>query len=231
MKDIQGKGKFYPQQQSEITGAKKRNILSQTCRIVYPVPKRTPEEYELLLETGEYYPLTLEELVKLSRELKESEISVLFYLRTMNYEGKPLTVPVAKIASDLELHPHTVNNALKVLSQKELLPEWCKNNFTFRDSQNNIETKIRDRMKEELGGAVEVVTPVGRIDLLTATEIIEIKRINDWKEALGQLLAYSPSFPQHTKRIHLFGKSDLAKLTAARTTCKEFNITVTFEEV
>lgn len=32
-------------------------------------------------------------------------------------------------------------------------------------------------------------------------------------------------------RIHLFGRSDLAKLALAQATCLEFRITVTFEEV
>lgn len=88
----------------------------------------------------------------------------------------------------------------------------------------------RNAVYEAISVPVEVTTTVGRIDLLTATEIIEIKEINEWKEALGKLLAYSSFFPQHNKRIHLFGRPDLSKLTIARATCKEFNITVTFEE-
>lgn len=197
-------------------------------RIIYPLPRRTQEEHELILKTGEYYPITTEELVKLFRELTGSEIGVLFYLRTINYEGKPLVAPVAKIASDLEITKRAVNMSLKTLSEKGLLPSWLIYNTS---AKNNTELTIRDRMKEELSGAVEVVIPVGRIDLLTDTEIIEIKDINDWKEALGKLLAYSPFFPKHAKRIHLFGKSDLAKLTLAQATCSQFDITVTFEEV
>jgi hypothetical protein len=91
--------------------------------------------------------------------------------------------------------------------------------------------QIQQRLKLELGGQVGVVTAVGRIDVLTDTELIEIKDIQDWKNALGQILAYSSFFSGHSKRIHLFGQSDLAKLALAQATCSEFDITVTFEEV
>ena len=76
-----------------------------------------------------------------------------------------------------------------------------------------------------------VITAVGRIDLLTESEVIEIKNIDDWKEVLGKILAYSAFFPTHAKRVHLFGKLDLGKLSLAKSTCFEFDITVTFEEV
>jgi hypothetical protein len=99
------------------------------------------------------------------------------------------------------------------------------------DQKNDIEHQICDRLKLELGGEVEVITAVGRIDLLTAFEVIEIKNINNWKEALGKILAYSAFFPEHSKRIHLFGCRDCAKLALAQATCSEFEITVTFEEV
>lgn len=135
---------------------------------------------------------------------------------------------VSEITEELEMSRASYFRALKVLHEEELLPEWCKKYYT---SKNNVETKIRDRVKEELNGAVEVITAVGRVDLLTATEVIEIKEINDWKGALGQILAYSSFFPEHSKRIHLFGRLDLSKLATARATVAEFNITVTFEEV
>ncbi|WP_211178416.1 MULTISPECIES: hypothetical protein [Brasilonema] len=57
------------------------------------------------------------------------------------------------------------------------------------------------------------------------------KDISDWKEALDKILAYSAFFPEHSKRIHLFGRTDLAKLALASATCEEFNVVVTFEEV
>lgn len=117
---------------------------------------------------------------------------------------------------------------MRKLRTAGLLPKW----FAFKKTDcADIERRIRDRMKAELAEEVEVVTAVGRIDLLTATEVIEIKNISDWKEALGKILAYSAFFAEHSKRIHLFGRPELAKLALAQATCSEFGITVTFEEV
>lgn len=48
-------------------------------------------------------------------------------------------------------------------------------------------------------------TPAGIIDILTATELIEVKDWVAWKSALGQVLAYARFFPNHQKSIYFFG--------------------------
>ena len=88
---------------------------------------------------------------------------------------------------------------------------------------------VRDRLMSLIGGQPEVSTPVGRIDLLTDTEIIEVKRVADWKSAMGQVLAYANFYPQHAKRIHLFGEE--APTTDAIAICSQLGIAVTFEGV
>ena len=60
------------------------------------------------------------------------------------------------------------------------------------------------KLHDQLGGKIEVETESGFIDLLTDTEIIEIKKGKNWKQAIGQILIYSSYYPKHTKRIHLF---------------------------
>ncbi|MEA5507972.1 hypothetical protein VB735_33795 [Halotia wernerae UHCC 0503] len=177
---------------------------------------------------GKFYPLQHEEWLRACRELKPAEVEVLYYLNTINPCSESISIPYGIIASDLERNKSTVSRAIQALKEKNWLPDWFE--VQFRE-QNNIETTIRDRLQTELGGQTEVVTAVGRIDLLTASEVIEIKNINDWKEALGKILAYSAFFTEHSKRIHLFGRSDLTKLVLAQATCSEFDITVTFEEV
>lgn len=94
---------------------------------------------------------------------------------------------------------------------------------------NKAEKIIRDRLMSVIGGQPEVSTPVGRIDLLTDSEIIEVKRVADWKSAMRQVLAYASFYPQHIKRIHLFGKEAPTADTVA--ICKQMGIVVTFEEV
>jgi hypothetical protein len=98
------------------------------------------------------------------------------------------------------------------------------------NSREGVEFTIQKRMQAELGGKMEAYTPIGRVDLVTATEIIEIKKIEDWKEALGQVIAKAQTFPQHSKRIHLFGASSqsLKKITVH---CQVLDVLVTFEKI
>ncbi|MGB7275927.1 MAG: hypothetical protein WBC69_21745 [Geitlerinemataceae cyanobacterium] len=102
--------------------------------------------------------------------------------------------------------------------------------YGLKSNKNCTESQIRDRLKSQLGGLPEVKTPAGRIDLLTETEIIEVKRVGDWKSALGQLLVYSGFYPEHRKRLHLFGReSDEQKIATIANSCLSFDVTVSFE--
>jgi hypothetical protein len=95
-----------------------------------------------------------------------------------------------------------------------------------------LESIVRDRLQQQIGGESEVVTPIGRIDLLTVDELIEVKFAPDWKEAMGQVLAYGAFFPSHQKRLHLFHpkNNNLSCLTEAQRICSELDILVTTEE-
>lgn len=75
------------------------------------------------------------------------------------------------------------------------------------------ESVIRDKLAAKLKNATtEVICNAGKIDILTDTEIIEVKNVNKWKSAIGQVLVYGLYYPSKTKRIHLFGKiTDSAK--------------------
>jgi len=57
----------------------------------------------------------------------------------------------------------------------------------------------------------EVVTEVGRIDLLTEDFLIEIKKYSDWKHGIGQLNAYSIFYPTRKKVLILFSDSPKSK--------------------
>jgi DNA-binding MarR family transcriptional regulator len=182
---------------------------------------------------GKFYPLQHEEWLRACRELKPAQKDLLYYIRTLDPYNQGVEINCANIARSLStseraVHRQTISRALKELVAKGYLPDTY---LFISTPADDTERRIRDRLKVELGGEIEVATAVGRIDLLTATEVIEIKNINDWKEALGKLLAYSAFFPEHSKRIHLFGRVDLTKLALAQATCSEFGITVTFEEV
>ena len=77
-----------------------------------------------------------------------------------------------------------------------------------------LERAVRDMMVvHDRSARIEVKTPAGCIDMLTSDAVIEIKRMRMWKQALGQVLAYSAYYPRHMRVIHLFGvESEYADL-------------------
>jgi len=91
------------------------------------------------------------------------------------------------------------------------------------------ESWYRDRLAKELNGRTEVNTPVGRIDILTKTQIIEVKRVSGWKAAKGQVKAYGHYYPKHKLRIHLFGEMTETKLKTIQEHCKAEGIILTWE--
>jgi hypothetical protein len=98
-----------------------------------------------------------------------------------------------------------------------------------RPSARGTEASYRDRLAQSLGGEIEVVTPVGRIDIVTATEIIEVKAATQWKQAFGQIMMYGHYYPQHQKRIHLFGKMSTASLAQVEAHCGSHGVRVTWQ--
>jgi DNA-binding transcriptional MocR family regulator len=177
---------------------------------------------------GKFYPLQHEEFIKLNKHLTQSELAVYLWLKTNDPFGDKLVeADTLKISEDLNISRRTVQRALVKLIEEKLISKRVR----IREA-NEVEKRICHHLQAQLGGLREVSTPAGRIDLLTEDEIIEIKRINDWKAALGQILVYSAFYPEHRKRIHLFGKcSELTKLPDIEAACLAFDVNVTAEEV
>ena len=96
-------------------------------------------------------------------------------------------------------------------------------------SLKGTELSYRNRLAKQLNGQVEVSTPAGRIDILTETEVIEVKRASGWKSAIGQIISYGKFYPHHRQRIHLFGKLTESKLKAIEDICEAQNICLTWE--
>jgi hypothetical protein len=136
-----------------------------------------------------------------------------------------LTPKTDEIINGAYLSKSTFSNACAKLQDLNLLPEWCK--IQRRQQPEKI---VRDRLQAKLGGRTESPTPWGPIDLLTATELIEIKGIKQWKEAIGHILVKSEAHPHHEKRLHLYGTS-AANLDQIRSACTNLDIIVTFELV
>jgi len=81
-------------------------------------------------------------------------------------------------------------------------------------------------------------TSVGYADLLTDTEIIEVKYHQQWKSALGQVLAYNVFTKMPCMRIHLFDKPNIKNSAKANKeyikiicrVCSQFGVNVSFRE-
>jgi hypothetical protein len=91
------------------------------------------------------------------------------------------------------------------------------------------EAWYRDRLAAELNGKTEVQTPSGRVDVLTKTEVIEVKRASGYKSAIGQVKCYGQHYPNHKIRIHLFGKLTQSRLKIIQTDCLREGIILSWE--
>lgn len=90
------------------------------------------------------------------------------------------------------------------------------------------EKRIQLKLKQQLGAKIEVKTPVGNIDLLTSEHIIEVKKFNQWKHALGQILCYSNYYPNHKKQIYLYENESEKDLEIMKSICKGFGVEVIY---
>lgn len=64
------------------------------------------------------------------------------------------------------------------------------------------------RLALELKGQTEVLCRVGRVDVVTGEEAIEVKATKRWKEGLGQAIAYGLA-TEKLPRLHLYGEKRL----------------------
>ena len=84
-------------------------------------------------------------------------------------------------------------------------------------------------MATQLGGRKEVKTPAGRIDVLTNDEVIEVKRLERWRDGLGQIISYGSYFPGRKKRLHLLLSEKDADLSEVFHCANHAGIEVSFE--
>ena len=117
------------------------------------------------------------------------------------------------------------SNAINKLADLNLLPDWCS-----IKRKKHPERDVRDRLQSQLGGVAEAYTKYGLIDLLTETELIEVKAVDRWKDAIGHIVAKSEKYPTHKKRLHLFGP-EAPILEHIESICDRLNIQVTYEKV
>ena len=67
---------------------------------------------------------------------------------------------------------------------------------------------VKMALSRYLKGTMEYRCKFGRIDILTKSEAIEVKRVSGWKQAVGQALIYADA-TERIPRVHLYGKDRL----------------------
>jgi len=73
----------------------------------------------------------------------------------------------------------------------------------------NLEKYIQHKVNNEIYHGIEEVSNIhGRIDILTPTQIIELKEISKYKHGIGQLQAYSTLYPNRKLTLYVFGTID-----------------------
>ena len=80
--------------------------------------------------------------------------------------------------------------------------------------KHNLEARIRDYIATNGGGITEVKTPAGKIDVVFYERqiIVEIKKVKQWKQAIGQLVCYRDATSNvrgYTPHLLLFGQPNI----------------------
>jgi YHS domain-containing protein len=142
-------------------------------------------------------------------------------------------IPIEKLIHKKEISGKSYYFAHPIIGHH--FREWCK-----KERKLQREEEIKMRLQEELGGEIEVATNTGAIDILTEKEIIEVKSVKNWIHGVGQLMVRGQDYPQHSKRLHLFGKFStksrttqylqLKNLELIQKYCIPLGITITWEE-
>ena len=99
----------------------------------------------------------------------------------------------------------------------------------YKVKVSSPEKTIANRLAVELNGRREVyVDGNKRIDILSDTEIIEVKKYRNMLSAVGQILYYSEFYPNRTRRIHLFEHGN-KRDQKFEMMCGALNIILTYE--
>ena len=120
----------------------------------------------------------------------------------------------------------------KLLSPENEFRYWNEMGTAFAKTKltytvEGKEAIIRDQTALEENGVTEIKTPVGLIDVLTSSKIIEIKIGYNWKHALGQVKCYGFYYPDKEKWIYLFECNDIDKDVIDKT-CVFENVNVKY---
>jgi hypothetical protein len=145
------------------------------------------------------------------------------HLHSTGQQGNRPTV--AKICDTLSITRSTYHKHARQLHNLGLLPDWLE-----IETRNYPERFVRDWLQTQLGGEIEVPTPDGPIDLLTDANVIEVKAIELWKEAIGHIITKSANYPDRYPAILLFGQTN-HNLNHITKRCAALDISIGFRSI
>lgn len=117
------------------------------------------------------------------------------------------------------LKPSFVDEETHLAMVKNIVDSQNKQNIIVKKSEKHFTAALA----KLLNGKTEVITPSGKIDVLTDDCLIEVKNVNGWKSAIGQILAYSRHI--NKPRKVLFLTDDVGRdLHEIEMSCSELNI-------
>lgn len=97
--------------------------------------------------------------------------------------------------------------------------------FSTRGFKLDVEKQWQAKLAKQLGASREVHCPVGIIDLLLPTKVIEVKQAAGFKSALGQVLSYGAFYRGRSLALALFGTSNYCKADIEQV-CGLYNVEV-----
>lgn len=90
---------------------------------------------------------------------------------------------------------------------------WHAHRYVNASLRPSREKQIRDHVATREAGETEVTVPLGRIDIVTPNQVIEVKAAKSIAQALGQVLDYAEHYTRLQPRVHLFGsEQDIDKV-------------------
>ncbi|NEP61453.1 MAG: hypothetical protein F6K31_31630 [Symploca sp. SIO2G7] len=139
----------------------------------------------------------------------------------------PLDLALSFLAID---KPSCVKNVIEIVefvTQKR--PELPSFALKTKKQYKSPEKQVQKRLAQSLRGKIEVQCKSGSIDVLTDTQIIEVKKCKDWKHAIGQVLVYQLEYPDRQSRIHLYETCSNEFQSMVISFASQLNVVVTFE--
>ena len=178
---------------------------------------------EFLEELSKTKQLSIENLVQITIDGENENRGTWVHPQVATYIAQWISPKFAVKVSDwIEEWKNSSNENKKVYcGELEHLSSYNK---------MQIEKEIQQKLQKSLDAQIEVETPIGYIDILTDTQIIEIKNITHWKSALGQILSYGSFYPEHQKILYLFNKTE-SKIDTIQieNICKKYQIEVRYD--